>query len=223
MEFDSALLANTLGYIDPTPAHEIYMGGSIACQTPSIGPMVGIAVTCEMDSSTPGGEWRMEPYYEQVEQIQEMKDPAVWVVKAVGSRPDHECILGDGMAKSLYSVGCIGVVTDGGLRDVAGFMTTPFHAFARGRVIHHCALRIRSINKPVEVGGIVVHPGDVIHGSAEGVIRVPPASLERLTERAAKMRAFEHEAHAICRQPDIAPLEKKQKVMDLLVEYGFAK
>lgn len=223
MEFDSALLANTIGYIDPTPAHEIYMGGSIACQTPSIGPLVGVAVTCEMDSSSPGGEWQMERYYEQVEQIREMKEPAVWVVKAVGSRPDHECILGDGMAKSLYSVGCAGVVTDGGLRDVAGFMTIPFHAFAKGRVIHHCALRIRSINQPVEVGGIVVRPGDVIHGSAEGVIRVPPSCLEPLTERAAKMRAFEHEAHAISRQPDISPRDKKQKIVDLLVAYGFTK
>ncbi|MFN0168332.1 MAG: RraA family protein [Bryobacteraceae bacterium] len=223
MEYDSALLANTIGYIDPTPAHEIYMGGSIECQTPAISPLVGIAVTCEMDSSSPGGEWQMEPFYEQVEQMREMKEPVVWVVKAVGSRPDHECILGDGMAKSLYSVGCAGVVTDGGLRDVAGFMTIPFHAFAKGRVIHHCALRIRSINQPVEVGGVVIRPGDVIHGSQEGVIRIPPACLERLPERAAKMRAFEHEAHAILRQPEIAPRDKKQRVGELLLTYGFAK
>lgn len=223
LEFDSALLANTIGYIDPTPADQLYMGGSIQCQTPGIGPMVGIAATCEMDSSTPGSDWNWEPHYEQLGQMREMQGPLVWVVKAVGSRPDHECVLGDGMAKMLHSVGCTGVVTDGGLRDVAGFLTIPFHAFAKGRVIHHCPLRIRSINRPVEVGGIVVNPGDVIHGSAEGVIRIPPVCLEALPERAAKMRAFEHEAHFVLRQPDIAPREKREKVLALLRDYGFAK
>src|ERR1700710_1365402 len=124
-EFDTALLANTIGYIDPTPAYQYYMAGSIQSVTPLIGPTVGVAVTCEMDSSTPEGEPNFEKYYEQLEQIAAMKEPVVWVVKTVGSRPDHECILGDGMAKLLYAAGCVGAVTDGGLRDVAGFASVP--------------------------------------------------------------------------------------------------
>jgi len=222
-EFDAALLANTLIYIDPTPAEEIYLGGSIQCQTSGIGPMVGIAVTCEMDSSSPGGSYNMDAYYAQLEQIQAIGQPVVWVVKAVGSRPDHECVLGDGMAKLLYAAGCIGLVTDGGIRDVAGYASVPFHAFARGRVIHHTPYRIRSTNRPVEIGGLTIHPGDVIHGSAEGVVRLPKGSLAELPERAAKMRAFEHEAHFIFRRPDLPPREKAARVGELLVQYGFVK
>ena len=52
-EFDTALLANTMGYSDQTPAHEIYMGGSIRSVTPTLGPTAGIAVTCEIDCSSP--------------------------------------------------------------------------------------------------------------------------------------------------------------------------
>ena len=92
LEFDGALLANTIGYLDPTPAAELYMGGDILCQTPGTGPMVGVAVTCEIDSSTPGGSNEMDLYYDQLEQIYPIAEPVVWVVKAVGSRPDHECI-----------------------------------------------------------------------------------------------------------------------------------
>src|SRR5882672_5678880 len=114
-EFDTALIANTIGYLDPTPDHEFYMGGSIQSVTPTLGPTVGVAVTCEMDSSTPEGEPNFVKYYEQLEQIAAMEEPVIWVVKTVGSRPDHECILGDGMAKELYSAGCIGAVTDGGV------------------------------------------------------------------------------------------------------------
>lgn len=223
LEFDAALLANTMLYIDPTPAEEIYMGGSIECQTPGIGPMVGVAVTCEMDSSSPGGPGQMDAFYEQLEQIQQRKEPVVWVVKAVGSRPDHECIMGDGMAKLLHAAGCVGVVTDGGLRDVAGYASVPFHAFAKGRVIHHTPYRFRSLNHPVQIGGITVRTGDVIHGSSEGVIRIPPSCLAQLPERAAKMRAFEHEAHFIFRDPVLPPRSKSEQVRNLLVAYGFLK
>lgn len=223
LEFDAALIANTLIYIDPTPAEDIYLGGSIACQTPGMGPMVGVAMTCELDSSSPGGTFGMDAYYEQLEQISKITEPVVWVVKTVGSRPDHECIMGDGMAKLLYAAGCIGVVTDGGLRDVAGFASVPFHAFAKGRVIHHTPYRFRSINQPVEIGGVTIRPGDVIHGSSEGVIRIPSASLAQLPERAAKMRAFEHEAHFVFRDPKLPPKSKSAKVRELLVHYGFVK
>lgn len=220
-EFDTALLANTIGYIDPTPAEEYYMGGSIQCATPGLGPTAGIAFTCTLDTSTPGGEANVDPFWEQVEQMAAASVPAVWVVKAVGSRPDHECVLGDGMAKTLFAAGCLGAVTDGGVRDIAGLMTIPFAAYCRGRVIHHCHMRYRSIGEPVEVGGIVVRSGDVIHADSGGVIRIPQACLEQLPKRAVQMQAFEREAHLWLRRDDVALAEKRQRVKELLAQYGF--
>jgi 4-hydroxy-4-methyl-2-oxoglutarate aldolase len=222
-EFDTALLANTIGYIDRTPAHEYYMGGSIQSVTPSIGPTVGVAATCEMDTSTPGSDHEFDLYLEQLDQIGRTAEPVIWVVKAVGSRPDHECIMGDGMAKDLTSMGCIAIVTDGGVRDVAGMMTLPFAAYSRGTTIHHCGLRVRSINRPVEVGGITVSPGDMLHANHEGVIKIPPGCLGILSERARQMRVFEYEAHEVLRSRCIPVAEKRQKVGALLRKFGFAR
>jgi 4-hydroxy-4-methyl-2-oxoglutarate aldolase len=221
-EYDSALLANTLGYIDPTPAEELYMSGDIQSVTPAIAPSVGVAVTAEMDTSTPGGKADAAGYWEQLDQMAAMGVPTIWVVKAVGSRPDHECIIGDGMAKTLKASGCVALVTDGRVRDVAGLLTTGFAAYCKGVCIHHTALRVTSINKPVSVGGLVISPGDVIHANHEGVIRIPKTSLEKLPAKATAMRAFEHDVHRILRRTDLTNAQKKAEVVRLIGVYGFA-
>ena len=131
-EFDTALIANTVGYVDATPPHEYYMGSSIQSVTPSLGPTVGIAVTCELDSSTPHNQAAMEPYLRQLDQICQTEEPVIWAVKTVGTRPDHECVLGDGMAKTLDAAGCIGVVTDGGGPGCGGPPEHPFCSLLQG-------------------------------------------------------------------------------------------
>jgi regulator of RNase E activity RraA len=220
-EFDSPLLANTINFIDPTPTHEFYLSGEIQSVTPPLGPTVGVAFTAEIDSSTPGGTGDTDLYWQQLEEMSKCEVPIVWVVKAVGSRPEHECMIGDGMAKTLFSVGCVGLVSDSRVRDVAGLITTPFAAYCRGRAVHHGALRFRAINRPVEVGGVTIHPGDVVHASSEGVIRIPPGCLHHLAEHAVRNRAFEHEVHMFLRRTDRSPAEKRAHVLQLVVKYGF--
>lgn len=220
-EFDTALLANTIGYIDPTPPHEWYMDGGIRCLTPSLPPTVGFAVTAEVDSSTPSGAADFDEFYRQVEAMERAGCPSVWVVKAVGSRPGHECIMGDGMAKLLHSAGCPGAVIDGGVRDVAGILGVPFGAHARGTVVHHCALRMRRANQPLDVGGITIRPGDCIHAGVEGVIRIPHSCIAQLPDRAAQMIDFERDAHEALSSRDLTVSQRRAKVGELLAAYGF--
>lgn len=227
-EFDTALLANTIGYIDTTPAEQYYMSGAIRSVTPELPPTVGIAFTCEVDTSTPEsanavGEDTLEGYYRQLDEIRDARLPAVWVVKCTGSRPDHECVAGEGMAYLLHSVGCRGIVTDGGVRDIQGMLKVPFAAYCRQITIHHCRLRFGTFNRPVEIGGIIVRPGEVIHANAEGVIKIPATCLATLPEAAARMRVFEEEALAVCRRTDLAGMEKRRQVVELLAKHGFDK
>ena len=220
-EYDTALLANLLGYIDPIPAHAYYMSGEVQSVTPSLGPTVGVAVTCKIDASTPEGEHEWEPYWEQVDAMAAMGLPSVWVVETVGSRPAHECIMGDGMAKVLYAAGCVGAVTSGGVRDVAGLLTVPFAAYCRGTVIHHCAVRMKAMDVPVSVGGITVEPGEIIHAGAEGVIKIPERAVGKALERAPAMRLVEHEVHAMWRRGDLSTEAKRRGAAEIIAKHGF--
>jgi regulator of RNase E activity RraA len=149
--------------------------------------------------------------------------PAIWVVETVGSRLDHECVLGDGTAKLLHSVGCVGCVTNGRVRDVEGLLTVPFAVYCRGAVVHHCALRITAIDVPVSVGGITVHPGDIVHAWEEGVIRIPPGSAEKLVELAPRHRSVEHQVHAFWRRTDVSLADKRRFAMETYKENGFIR
>ncbi len=222
-EYDTALLANTIDYIDPTPPELLYMGGSVQCLTPEFGPIAGVAYTAELDSSTPGQQANNDLYWQQLDEISKSDVPVIWVVRAAGSRPDHECIMGDGMAKSLYACGGIAAITDGGVRDIAGMRTVPFAVYAKGTTIHHARLRFVSTGQPIEIAGLTISQGDVLHANSEGVIRIPPSCLEALPERALAMLSFEHEAHEMLRQRDIPLPEKKRLIGELLAAYGFAK
>ena len=135
----------------------------------------------------------------------------IWVVETIGSRLEHECVLGDGTAKALYSSGCIGAVTNGYVRDVASLLTVPFSVHCRGTIAHHCTLRMKNINIPVSVGGITVNPGDVIHACNDGVITIPPASIPMLLEKAPLHRKIEHDTHLLWRRTDLTVKEKMEQ------------
>ncbi len=216
-DIDTALIANSIGGLTQEPEENWYMSSEIQSVTPTLGPTVGVAMTCEMDTSSPGGEpGNLDGYWEQLEQMHQANEPIVWVVKAVGSRPKHECILGDGMAKMLYAAGCIGVVTDGGVRDVAGLVSTSFAAYSCGTTIHHCPLRVRRIGTPVSIGGITISSGDLIHANQEGVIRIPSDCYPSILESAHRNAAFERKAHGMLRRTDLSSAQKRERLAALL-------
>jgi regulator of RNase E activity RraA len=71
--------------------------------------------------------------------------------------------------------GALGVVTDGALRDRAGMQATDLPSYARAThgaaspTKHHPA----DINVPIGCAGVLVLPGDVVVGDADGVVVIP--------------------------------------------------
>ena len=76
-----------------------------------------------------------------------------------------------GMARRM---GLAGVVVDGCIRDVVGIKTLNFPVFCKGSTPSASVKAGEgSVNVPISCGGVVVRPGDIIAGDADGVVCVP--------------------------------------------------
>jgi 4-hydroxy-4-methyl-2-oxoglutarate aldolase len=102
---------------------------------------------------------------------------------------------GDVLTAAAQERGLAGLVIDGAVRDSQDIIASGFPVFARGLSIKGTTKVVPGkINVPITVGGVVVAPGDVIVGDADGLVRVPAAevttALAASEARAAKEERF---------------------------------
>jgi RraA family protein len=83
-------------------------------------------------------------------------------------------IVGEIMMRIAQKKGIAGFVIDGSIRDTEAFKNDVFPVYARG-VTHRGPYKDGpgEVNVPVSVGGMVVHPGDIIVGDDDGLAIVP--------------------------------------------------
>jgi regulator of RNase E activity RraA len=93
-------------------------------------------------------------------------------------------VLGDLVSTKARHRGIRGFVVDGLVRDLPGIRAlADFPVFARGVTpIGPLHRGPGEINYPVSVGGIVVHPGDIVVGDESGVVVVPRECAEEVLE-----------------------------------------
>lgn len=114
----------------------------------------------------------------------------VIVVDAAGML--EQAIIGDIMTSHAAKRGIAGFVIDGAIRDAAELAARPFPVYARG-VTHRGPYKNGpgEINVPVSIGGMVVRPGDIVVGDADGVVAVPLADAEAVLAAAREQKKKE--------------------------------
>ncbi|NML30357.1 RraA family protein [Paraburkholderia antibiotica] len=108
-----------------------------------------------------------------------------------------QALMGEIMATYAQSLGVQGLVIDGAIRDVGALRQRDFPVYARG-VTHRGPYKNGpgEINVPVTVGGMVVHPGDIIVGDEDGLLAISPADVDAVIEGARRQQAKEAAALA---------------------------
>jgi len=94
--------------------------------------------------------------------------------------------VGDILALRAQVRGAAGIVTDGGVRDVAAVAALDIPTYFAGA--HPAVLGRRHVpwdtDLTIACGGAAVQPGDVIVGDADGLLVIPPALVEQVVEGA---------------------------------------
>lgn len=113
------------------------------------------------------------------------------VIVVDGGGCTANALVGELMMKQAQRRGVVGFVIDGAVRDAEAFGPAGFACFARD-ISHRGPFKDGpgEINVPVSVGGLVVQPGDVILGDADGLTAIPQAyAVEVLRLAEAKEQA----------------------------------
>ena len=163
---DSPTIANAIEHFNVRPRVAGYCGSNVRSLIPQSGFMLGYAVTCKGDSTTEDKDRREHTeLYRAVAAMQPR--PVVVVIGDDGdpARIHLSCHVGEIMATTMKRCGALGVVSDGGLRDVREVTALgDFFYYGRGLVVAHGRPCIYDIGATVEIDGMRVQPGDLLHG-----------------------------------------------------------
>jgi 4-hydroxy-4-methyl-2-oxoglutarate aldolase len=186
---DSPTVSNAVERFQVRPRTEGYCGLDIRCVFPELGTTVGYAVTCAADSTA---EDRRNPegLFHLWEAVEACPKPAVLVIQDIGGDRSRSCHLGEVMATTAKALGAIACVSDGGLRDIAEIRRLGgFQLFCPGFVASHGNPVICEVGLEVEISGLRIRPGDILHGDLNGLLTIPreiaalvPEEVERVRE-----------------------------------------
>ena len=117
--------------------------------------------------------------------------PGHVLVVDAGGDLTNACV-GEIMKKYLQQRGCAGLIVDGAIRDVAAFENDTFPCYARGNV-HRGPYKDGpgEVNVPVNIGGQVIQPGDVIVADEDGIVCFPASQADVLVQKAREHAAKE--------------------------------
>lgn len=118
-----------------------------------------------------------------LEALDDLKANEVYV--CTGASPTY-ALWGELMSTRARILGAAGAVVDGYSRDTDGILKMGFPTFSYGRYAQDQAPRGKVVDFRVtlEMGGVVIHDGDIIFGDIDGVCVVPRAIEEEVMRRA---------------------------------------
>jgi 4-hydroxy-4-methyl-2-oxoglutarate aldolase len=179
---DSPTLSNAIELLKIRPRSEGFVPVEIRQLYPEFGRMTGYAVTAQVETVTECYPRDLDVFVELYRAVGESPKPAVVVLQEVGGHANYAAHCGEVMATVFKRQGAIGLVSDSAVRDIPEVRAIGLQYFARGAVVSHANFHIVRVGVPVQIHGMPVSTGDILHGDENGLLTVPGGHEQEIAD-----------------------------------------
>jgi regulator of RNase E activity RraA len=146
-------------------------------------------------------------YYDQPDlwrYVASLAGPRMLVIQDADKSPGFGALLGEAYARISRALGCVACVTNGAMRDVPGIEALRFQVFAGSLSVSHAYAHVMEFGEPVEIGGLQISSGDLLHGDLHGVHMIPIGAARELPGVAAQVLRDGRELFEVIERKDFS-------------------
>ena len=215
-QFDTCAISNAIEEFGVRLRNDGYTKAGLRCIFPELPPMLGYAVTSRIKTSNPPPMGHY--YYDRTdwwEMMTRLPAPRVAVIQDIDETRGIGASVGEVHASILRALQCVGVVTDGAVRDLPAVRAMCFPMFASHVSVSHAYMHIVDFGGPVEICGLKIHSGDLLYGDCHGVLSIPHQIAGEVAAKASEMLRHERTVIDLCRSPEFAIRKLQSAVREL--------
>ena len=218
-KISSPTVANAIETFNIRPRSAGFVSSEIVCRFPRLGVMVGYAVTALIRAEQPPLDGHRAAEFAWWDHVAASPAPRVVVMQDIDEPPGQGAYWGEVQANIHKALGCVGVMTDGTVRDLPEAEALGFHFFSSHVSVSHAYIHMVDFGLPVKVAGLIVRPGDLVHADQHGAIGIPHEIAARIPEAAARIEARERTMIGVCQKPGVALEELKAARREMQQKY----
>jgi 4-hydroxy-4-methyl-2-oxoglutarate aldolase len=199
-QLDTCSVSNAIERFHVRPRNEGFVSGAVRCRFPQLPPMLGYAVTARVRSSSAPVNGRC--YFDRADWwtwVESQPGPSVMILQDVDHASGLGALVGEIHATIAQALNCAGCVTNGAVRDLPAVEALRFPLFSRRVSVTHAYAHIVDFGNPVEIGGLIFHPGDMVHGDVHGVQIIPREIAGEVPDMVYRIQTEEDELTRFCR------------------------
>ena len=179
---DTPTVCNLIEIVTPERRGAGYTIVHLHCPFPDLPPMVGFAKTVTIRARDKvSGPSYMQKRMDYLDYVAAPPPPSVVVIEDQDEPPGYGAFWGEVQSNVHKALGCLGVITDGSIRDIPQW-AVGFQALAGSIGPSHAWVHAENFGGEVRVAGMTVKSDDLIHADRHGAIVIPYDLAAKLPE-----------------------------------------
>ena len=200
---DTPSVCNALELLVPERRGHGFTTQPLVCTRPQLGPLVGVARTATIRAAHPNDDGSAvaatrDAYYEYIDHGPK---PSIVVIQDLDDAHGYGSFWGEVNSNIHKGLGCLGVITNGSVRDLPD-IAEGFNMWADRVGPSHAFVHIVDFGRSVTVAGMHVRDGDIIHADQHGAVVIPSDVCGKVKEAAQLVARRERVIISAAQQPD---------------------